>query len=443
MEKKKSLLGLSVLSGLGLHKAKIIVLSFCTIFCMSFSLLVHDNPPDPDHTGSPSDGVDCTDCHGDFAVNSGSATVTITSNIPACGYTAGNTYTVTAAIVKPGGNLFQFELSPQNAAGTYLGTLIPGTTTQLDGTKDICGKLASLANANSQSWTFTWTAPAASTGNVTFYAAFNEADGDGTEAGDHIYTKSLLVPEGGPYSASVTSTNPNCNSLCTGTATANAICGTAPYTYAWNSTPVQTTQTATGLCAGSYTVLVIDALAATKTATVTITQPTALTASVSSTDQTTSTPANGTATAAPSGGTAPYTFAWSTTPVQTSATATGLAGANYTVAVTDSKGCAQSYTVTVNSTVGMASFENLHSVTAYPNPTAGNFYLEINSLSMDEYSLTVVDVTGKMVYSETLLLNKGNNIRQISLEAQSKGVFFIELKSKSGAIKVVPVAKVQ
>ncbi len=35
--------------------------------------------------------------------------------------------------------------------------------------------------------------------------------------------------------------------------------GNGAYTYSWNTTPVQTTQTATGLAAGTYNVLVTDA----------------------------------------------------------------------------------------------------------------------------------------------------------------------------------------
>jgi hypothetical protein len=442
MKIKKPLPALPFLSGLRIHKGKIIVLSLFSVFCMSFSLILTHPTPPADCTGSPSDASVCTDCHADV-LNSGPGVAIITSNIPSCGYVPSTTYSITVSITEAPKVRFEFELSPQKAStGAYLGTLIAGSGTSLLGTKDITGN---TDVAGSASWTFTWTAPATGLGPVTFYGAFNASDGDGDDQnGDHIYTKSLTVPEAGPYSATITSTNPNCNSLCTGTATANAICGTAPYTYAWNTSPAQTTQTATGLCAGSYTVLVIDASTATKTATVTITQPTALTASVSSTDQTSTTPVNGTASVAPSGGTAPYTYAWSTTPVQTTATATGLTGiATYTVAVTDSKSCAKTYTVTVGNTVGMISADVLNSATAYPNPTNGDFFLEINSMTAGEYVLMVMDITGKMIYSEEIVVTKGQNIKPVSLKGQGKGVFFIELRSASGAIKVVPVAKTE
>src|ERR1035437_1090405 len=98
---------------------------------MSFRLLITPNPPPAGNTGSPGDGADCSGCHSDFTLNSGTGTVTITSNIPVCGYVPLTTYSITAAITHNGLGEFQFQLSPQNIAGTYLGTLIPNSITQL------------------------------------------------------------------------------------------------------------------------------------------------------------------------------------------------------------------------------------------------------------------------------------------------------------------------
>ncbi len=52
-----------------------------------------------------------------------------------------------------------------------------------------------------------------------------------------------------------------------GSATANATGGTQPYSYIWNTTPTQTTQTATGLAAGTYSVTVTDGNGCTRSAT--------------------------------------------------------------------------------------------------------------------------------------------------------------------------------
>jgi gliding motility-associated-like protein len=87
-------------------------------------------------------------------------------------------------------------------------------------------------------------------------------------------------PDGGNWTLAgiVSPTYGTCNSTCippvastcTGTATANPTGGTSPYTYSWNDPSAQTTQTATGLCAGTYTVTVTDFVGATTTLSVVV-----------------------------------------------------------------------------------------------------------------------------------------------------------------------------
>ena len=55
-----------------------------------------------------------------------------------------------------------------------------------------------------------------------------------------------------------------------GTATAMPNGGTQPWTYSWDTTPVQTTQVITGLVPGTYTVTVTDAVGATATSIATV-----------------------------------------------------------------------------------------------------------------------------------------------------------------------------
>src|SRR5512133_1531938 len=140
-----------------------------------------------------------------------------------------------------------------------------------------------------------------------------------------------------------------CFGQATGSATVTAAGGTPVYSYSWNTTPVQTGSTATGLSAGSYTVTVTDSKNCTTTATVTIGQPAALlTASISSqVDVACFGQATGSATVTAAGGTPVYSYSWNTTPVQTGSTATGLSAGSYTVTVTDSKNCTTTATVTI------------------------------------------------------------------------------------------------
>ncbi len=61
-----------------------------------------------------------------------------------------------------------------------------------------------------------------------------------------------------PSALTLTTTTTPDNGTLNGTATANVTGGTAYYYYEWNTNPVQTTKTATGLASGSYSVTVRD-----------------------------------------------------------------------------------------------------------------------------------------------------------------------------------------
>ena len=149
------------------------------------------------YSGDPFGGnLDCTTCHNDGSASN--RTGMITSNIPGTGYVAGNTYTITATVVEAGITKFGFQCTPQNASGTLLGTLTPiGTTeTQLKGSgRYITHKGTSTTGSGSRSWSFQWTAPATGLGPVTFYGAFNAADGDFTDLGDQIFLSTTVVSE--------------------------------------------------------------------------------------------------------------------------------------------------------------------------------------------------------------------------------------------------------
>ena len=119
------------------------------------------------YTGSPGDGKNCTDCHTGTA-----STVSgwIISTIPSEGYVPGQTYQVTAINNITGSGKYGFEVSPQNASGSLLGTLAAGANNQLVGNNKYVTHISASSSLNQ--WTFSWTAPAAGTGDVTFYGAF-------------------------------------------------------------------------------------------------------------------------------------------------------------------------------------------------------------------------------------------------------------------------------
>lgn len=140
--------------------------------------------------------------------------------------------------------------------------------------------------------------------------------------------------------------NNNCAGDNNGSATVNVIpAAAAPFFYSWNTTPLQTTQAISGLAAGTYTVTVTAINSCPTTATAIITAPTAL-AHTTNIIQPGCGLLTGTATINETGGTGPYTYAWSPSG-GTGPTASGLTPGNYTVTVTDSKGCIDNIAVVI------------------------------------------------------------------------------------------------
>ena len=138
-----------------------------------------------------------------------------------------------------------------------------------------------------------------------------------------------------------------------GIATAIAIGGTTPYTFAWDSTNGQSGDTAFYLTPGIHTVFVMDAKGCTASDTVIITQPNQIIVNII--DSLTIHPyctgvTSAELTAIASGGTPGYSYLWddNATIPQTTATATGLAAGIYTITVTDSRDCVATDTTDIS-----------------------------------------------------------------------------------------------
>ena len=155
-------------------------------------------------TGAPGEG-NCTGCHYTFALNSGAGKVEITG-LPAS-YTTGQSYTVTVTVSHPTARAWGFELTALDSNGTSstVGTLTAtNTTTTLKRDSSASGQQrtylshseAGIAQGKtaSNSWSFTWTAPASAVGDITFYAVGNAANNQVSPEDDYIYTTSVKVP---------------------------------------------------------------------------------------------------------------------------------------------------------------------------------------------------------------------------------------------------------
>ncbi len=161
-----------------------------------------------------------------------------------------------------------------------------------------------------------------------------------SDANSCTASASVSITQPTATSVTITKTEPVCFGQPAATATATGSGGTGAFTYAWNTTPAQNTQTATNLSGGTYTVTATDANGCTATASITIsTPPTQLTVAVSHIDVLCFGNSTGSVTAAPTGSWGGYTYTWNTTPAQNTASAANLPAGTYNVTVTDVQGC--------------------------------------------------------------------------------------------------------
>jgi hypothetical protein len=134
-----------------------------------------------------------------------------------------------------------------------------------------------------------------------------------------------------------TAVNPLCPGSSDGYITAFATGGTPPYSFEWNSSPIQNNASAFNLPAGTYTVTVTDSKGCTDTVSATLTDPPPLVVDeVLAIDVSCFNGADGEATVVVSSGNNP-TFLWSNG--SDSITATGLTAGMYSVTVTAENGC--------------------------------------------------------------------------------------------------------
>lgn len=174
------------------------------------------------------------------------------------------------------------------------------------------------------------------------------------------------------FAVSATNSDLSCYGDSDASATATPSGGAGGYLYSWNTSPIQTNATATGLTAGTYTVTVSDIAGCVEVASVTVLQPTVITNTMTWTDATSIGGTEGTATANPLGGNPGYTYVWSPAPAapQTTQTVTGLSEGTYYVDITDQNSCVKQDSVHIN------------------QPPCNDFYIYVNSKDISCFGLT-------------------------------------------------------
>ncbi len=334
------------------------------ILIVSVSAIAYPTGAPAGYTGSPGDGMNCTNCHGG---STAAVTGWITSNIPAQGYTAGTVYNITVTV--SGSGKKGFEVSPQNSSGTQLGVLGAGSGNHLVGGTKYVTHSAAGSTSSTATWTFTWTAPAAGTGTVTLYGAC-------VVGKPNIKLTSLVVNENTvlPLAVSVTASPSSITSGQTSQLNASASGGSGTYTYSWTSTPAGFTSAlqnpvVSPAATTQYFVTVGDGAGTVQgNVTVTVTVPVPLAVVATATPSSITSGQTSQLHATPSGGSGTYTYSWTSAPAGfTSAlqnpVVSPTATTQYFVTVGDGSGTAQgNVTVTVSAVPLTATASALPSV---------------------------------------------------------------------------------
>jgi gliding motility-associated-like protein len=169
---------------------------------------------------------------------------------------------------------------------------------------------------------------------------------DVTDSIGCVVSDSALITEPNLLFLSAAVGNVLCFGDSNGTIDLTATGGTFPYLYSWSTG--DTIEDLANLLPGPYSVSVTDTNGCQDTLDLVVAEPAVLSVGSSVTDLVCNGDSSGTAIVSTAGGTAPFSYMWNDPGAQTTANAAGLAAGSYTVVVTDSSGCMDSSSVTVN-----------------------------------------------------------------------------------------------
>jgi gliding motility-associated-like protein len=351
---------------------------------------------------------------------------TATNLLPANASFVNNTATHNGTIVINGlvdGDMYSFDVADSNGCpititgGPFVG--LPDANANVDDT--VCVLTYNL-NAIPSVGTGAWTGPAgvvfapanSPTATVTVPAAGSytftwteDNTGGCTDADDVTVLFNIIsIPN--------TPTDPLCNNGNDGQIILAPQGGISPYSYQWNAAANnQTTNPATNLSAGSYTVTVTDAFGCFLDSTFVLSQPTPFTYTTTALNANCGNPDGSATVVGFAGGTPGYTYDWGAGPIASNTLANLIPG-NYSVTVADNNGCDTTFSIAVGNNApftasitastdatcngaadGTATADGSDPLVAYTflwDAAAGNQATQVaNGLAAGSYLVTVTD----------------------------------------------------
>lgn len=258
------------------------------------------------------------------------------------------------------------------------------------------------------------------TGVTTQTFTFTDAAGN---TGSCSFDVKILTPASvGNFAAA------GCFQNCEGSITASGTTGgEAPYIYQWSNG--QTGATASALCNGDISLMVVDNAGCSTAQTFNLALPTALVVAAPVVVNDMNSQNSGSITITVSGGTAPFSFNWTKNgnPFATTKDIGNLGFGNYTVVVTDANGCEISVqNIVVTNIVGASEPAWANGLSILPNPTTGQVQILFAQILTGEIEVSVLDATGRV--AAKMVSTNGQTI-DLDLSNLPEGIYVVRLRS--------------
>jgi uncharacterized repeat protein (TIGR01451 family) len=183
---------------------------------------------------------------------------------------------------------------------------------------------------------------------------------------------------------------------------ANALGGTPPYTYMWNTSPPQTGTCVYGLQSISYALTVVDAAGCNTSGGININNL-GISLGISNSTNPNCDMSDGSASISVTGGVSPYSYQWNSIPPQITQNLTNVPAGNYTVTVTDANGCNNAISVNLQnvncSVIQGTVFNDINNDGVQNNGETGVSGINVNLAPANIYCFT--DVNGSYSFSAT------------------------------------------
>lgn len=326
-------------------------------------------------------------------------------------------------------------------------TLLDAYLTKISTTTNFCSTQLSVSTANKCTgqcdgvavasvigqgpFTYFWSTVPAQTSDTATGLCAGIYEVMTTDASGCTATAFVTLNDPLPLVLSATSSDALCAGACDGIASASAT-GESPFQYSWNTSPVQTGENATGLCAGNYTVTVIDSLGCTTTSNIAVGEPQPIQLTATVTNSTCIGCADGSIDVTVNGGTPLYSYLWDIGEI-TEDLSILLAG-TYELCVTDDNGCVQCDTYFVLDAGTGIDDLNESGISVYPNPVIDFATIKINANGNEMSLLKIYSSLGQNVFETTF----SGNEYQLSAKTLSKGLYFLQIHNSKFS-KMIPV----